>query len=796
MARVNSAVNLRELKHRRSKPNPVRSKTAPTAALDGDIRKPGPADSKPARGQAGHQRPVTLGAGRRALFRVAAAVLVPLFLIGGMEAALRVAGYGYATSFFKPIRIAGEDFLVENDKFGWRFFPPEISRSPAPIRMLAHKPPGTYRIFLFGESAALGDPQPAFGVGRYLQALLRERYPQTRFEVVCAAMTAINSHAIVPIARECARLEGDLWIIYMGNNEMIGPFGACTVFGSQSPPLWRVRLSLAVERTRLGQLLLSLARRLTAGSNGHGPSWGGMRMFVENRIAPNDRRKPQVYASFQRNLEDVLRAGRSAGMPMILSTVAVNLKDCPPFASLPATDFDPIHQTEFEQLSAEATNAQAQGNLVQAAQKCEKAASLDPYWAELQFRWGQCLLGLNNPAAARSHFEQARDDDALPFRADSRINDSITQAGVRFAGRDLTLCDAASLFATNSSVGIPGNEAFYEHVHFNFDGNYRLALALAAAVEPSLRSPITRQASAAWASQETCEQDLGLTDWNRRDVYEDMLRRLRQPPFIAQAGNDQKVHACQLQVEELQRRTNATNAEPARKIYLGAIQRWPDDFRLHWNYAEFLEANGRRAEAVAEWKTAAALLPHHHLAYYQIGRLLARQGESEEARSWLARALGLRPDLSEGWYELGRIQGADGQFQAALESFDRARQLLPQEARYHCEMGKALVKLKRGAPAIERLQEAVRLDAGYWEAHYLLGEQLAFAGRIAEAQREFEQTLRLKPGFASAHFNLGVALVKQGQWEEARPHFEEVLRLDPHNQQAQNFLQHLEAPRQ
>jgi hypothetical protein len=46
----------------------------------------------------------------------------------------------------------------------------------------------------------------------------------------------------------------------------------------------------------------------------------------------------------------------------------------------------------------------------------------------------QCLMGLSNSAAARSHFEQARDEDALPFRADSRINSMITQTGSRLAG--------------------------------------------------------------------------------------------------------------------------------------------------------------------------------------------------------------------------------------------------------------------------------------------------------------------------------------------------------------------------
>ena len=58
-------------------------------------------------------------------------------------------------------------------------------------------------------------------------------FPQTHFEIVNLGITAINSHVILPIARDCAKADGDLWIIYMGNNEMVGPFGAATVFGAK-----------------------------------------------------------------------------------------------------------------------------------------------------------------------------------------------------------------------------------------------------------------------------------------------------------------------------------------------------------------------------------------------------------------------------------------------------------------------------------------------------------------------------------------------------------------------------------
>jgi hypothetical protein len=192
---------------------------------------------------------------REKWFRILAATLIPTLFFVGLELVLRLTGYGYATGFFRETRIGDTPMYVENDRFGLRFFPKELSRIPSPTVLPVKKQKDTYRIFILGESAALGDPEPAFGFGRYLEILLRERFPETDFEVVCAAMTAINSHALRPIARDCAGLAGDLWVIYMGNNEVVGPFGAGTVLGPQSPPLFSIRASLALKTTRIGQLL-------------------------------------------------------------------------------------------------------------------------------------------------------------------------------------------------------------------------------------------------------------------------------------------------------------------------------------------------------------------------------------------------------------------------------------------------------------------------------------------------------------------------------------------------------------
>jgi len=160
------------------------------------------------------------------VFRFSAIILGPLVVLGSVELALRLAGYGYPTSFFLQTRIHGHEFYVPNAKFTFQFFSAAQARPSLPIRVAADKPANAYRIFLFGESAANGDPDPTFGMGRYLQVLLSERFPKTDFEMLCVAITGINSHTILPIARECARHQGDLWLVYMGNNEMVGPFGA------------------------------------------------------------------------------------------------------------------------------------------------------------------------------------------------------------------------------------------------------------------------------------------------------------------------------------------------------------------------------------------------------------------------------------------------------------------------------------------------------------------------------------------------------------------------------------------
>ena len=357
-------------------------------------RKKGGASSKfqksPARGKTIQPETSRVSGWRLWIFRLLALVAIPALFFYLVELVLRLAGFGHPTEFLLPASQNGQKVFVQNNQFGWRFFGPRLARLPWPVSIPQSKTPDTVRIFVFGESAAKGEPQPAFGLPRMLQAMLSRRYPGVRFEVVNAAMTAINSHAILPIARDCAKADGDIWVIYMGNNEVVGPFGAGTVFGSQVPPLSLIRSLLALKATRTGQLLDFIRERIQKPQWGS-DEWGGMKMFLDQQVPADDLRMNMVYDHFERNLADIIRAGRRSGAGIVLSTVAVNLKDSAPFGSAHRPGLSGSDKAKWEQLYQAGSKAQAAGNEQEAANQFQAAAQIDDRFADLRFRQGSVL---------------------------------------------------------------------------------------------------------------------------------------------------------------------------------------------------------------------------------------------------------------------------------------------------------------------------------------------------------------------------------------------------------------------
>jgi tetratricopeptide (TPR) repeat protein len=478
-----------------------------------------------------------------------------------------------------------------------------------------------------------------------------------------------------------------------------------------------------------------------------------------------------------------------AGVKVIVSTVASNLKDCAPFASRYSSSLGTNQQMNWKQSYDEGIAAERAGDFPKAVSNYLAAARIDSAFADLHFRLGRSYLAVTNFLEARSHFELARDLDALPFRADTRLNQIIKATALKHAGTGVHFVDVVPALEQKSRQGIPGREFFFEHVHFNFEGNYLLARTIGDEVLPLLPDPIAKQNRGAWASAERCAQRLAVTDWDRRRVYDAVLRRLSEAPFVNQADHSEQMATLQKDLINIRARMTAEAVKSARSVYQDALAGDPDDFYLRGGFAKLQEDTGDLAGAATEWRRLSDLLPHEPAPYFFAGKLLARTGKADEAVDCFSRTLEIRPDFPDALDEKGQLLLKQRKASEALLLFEKVAKLQPGNARICLQMADAFAQLNRRSEALEKLREAVRLQPAYWEARYLLGVELALDGSIQQAAEQFSEVVQLNPNHALGHLNLAIAWAKLGKMNDAAKEFRETLRLDPNNKKAREYFQ-------
>lgn len=747
-------------------------------------------------------------------FRVLALVGAPAALWGLLELILRLTGYGYPTTFALPASHNGQKIFVQNNQFGWRFFGPRRSRLPFPFSLSPSPTEGTIRIFVFGESAAKGDPDPHFGLARMLEATLSLRHPSVRFEVVNAAMTAINSHTILPIVRDCAGIKSDAWVIYMGNNEVVGPFGSGTVFGPQTPPLPLIRSTLALKTTRTGQLLDSVLAWVQKRPSDKS-EWGGMEMFLDQQIRADDPRMNSVYHHFERNLADILQAGLRSGAGIVVSTVAVNLKDCAPFASAHRAGLSEADRVRWDELYQLGIQAQAAGNYPDAGQNFREAAQLDDTFAVLRFRQGQCALALGKGSEARPHFQAARDLDTLRFRCDTRLNEAMRKEVANRESERIVLADAERVFAEQSLDRLPGEKLFYEHVHLTFEGNHLLARTIGEQVEKLLADRLAPHGitTQSWPSPADCARRLGWSDWSQVVGLKGVLPRLNNPPFTGQFNHQSQMQRVQAALEKLSATAQPPGISNAIRICEAALAAVPGDAALNAQLAAIRKAAGDLSGAAAAARRELELLPSDAEGWFQLGSILARQRQYSEATAAFQRAVQLDSQDVVFRENLAQSMAALGRHEEALREFRHVLAVKPHLGLAWLHLGQVLEQMGRKTEAEDCYQQAltnpgqhlaglvelagfcqgrgwfeaaatnyiqaIKSDPSNAQLHVGAGQNLAALGQNAEAARHSAEAVSLSPAFAEAHLLHGMVLGRQGLVSEAMEEFREALKLKP-----------------
>jgi tetratricopeptide (TPR) repeat protein len=367
---------------------------------------------------------------------------LPLVILGGAELSLRAAGFGHD---LEPLFIASPQqpaYLQANPRVVTRFFTDAAAAPGVSIEtafFAAQKPPGSFRVFVQGESSAAGFP---YGLGAALAGALDRRleqaFPEREIEVISTAMAAVTSYALVDFADEIIAQHPDAVVIYVGHNEFLGILGVGSTMRLAATPVL-TRAFLAVRELRLFQLM---SRAFSGAQSPPAPPVNAPADSLMARVA-GDRSitlKSETFArglrQFEDNLGRLLAKYQAAGIPVFVGTLVSNERDQVPLAVLSGAETEP---------AATAKTA------YHAAQDAEQAGDYEA--AQEGYRW-------------------ARDLDPLRFRAPSVFSGTIRQVAT---AHDATVVEVHEAFAAASAHRLIGGQLLLEHVHPNLDGYFLLA---------------------------------------------------------------------------------------------------------------------------------------------------------------------------------------------------------------------------------------------------------------------------------------------------------------------------------
>jgi len=270
----------------------------------------------------------------------------------------------------------------------------------------------------------------------------------------------------------------------------------------------------------------------------------------------------------------------------------------------------------------------------------------------------------------------------------------------------------------------------------------------------------------------------------------------RLQTLVDENGNADSIPFASLQLGILLQRKG--DWQRAADQFRRATELRPNYVEAHLKLAYALAHEGRRSEAIKEYRKVAKLSPYdlergnyQILAKQWLGNALRDQANYSGAASAYQEAIRLKPDYGAAHCELGFVFEKQGHLREAMWEYRVALEAAKSKeadgrelsVTVHHRLGETLVRQGRAhwAEGIIEFRKALEVDPNHLESYFSLGRVLYDQGKFIESASEYEKAIKINPESAVAHNGLGLSFERQGLMEQASSEFVSAVNLEPTN---------------
>jgi Flp pilus assembly protein TadD/predicted AlkP superfamily phosphohydrolase/phosphomutase len=201
-----------------------------------------------------------------------------------------------------------------------------------------------------------------------------------------------------------------------------------------------------------------------------------------------------------------------------------------------------------------------------------------------------------------------------------------------------------------------------------------------------------------------------------------------------------------------------------------------------------LMAEGRYAEAEAEFRAALEERPRHPAVTVNLALVLRVLGRTDEARELLLSALEFDGSRRAAGHHLGAMAYEAGDLDEAESRLREVLRWEPDAADVLTTLGLVLEAKGEPGAAEESYRRAAELDPGAAIARNNLGNLAKSDGRLEEAEEWYRRSIEADPYFMGAYNNLALVYQEQGRIERAIELYEQARARSPGNAVVLNNL--------